>query len=669
VHLLDETLRRLSLTTRLIVSYLVILAVGGLVTSIVGSWIVSTTIMRQAQRSAQHDLATVRIIFDDRIAAIGRAVQLAVSGTGVVACAERGECAAADAYLKGVRGEVALDFLTVTDAHGAVRARTTGEPALGDTATGIPLVPAALDGELVASAEILTGAQLARESPALAEQARLRLVPTPRAAPTADTVLTSGLVMLAAGPVRDARGRVVGTLYGGVLVNGREEMVDRVWELLYRGETHRGREIGTVTIFQGDVRVATNVRTEDGARALGTRVSTPVHDAVLERGERWSDRAFVVRDWYLSVYEPVRNHAEDIIGMLYVGVLESRFTAIRDRVILSFFGIATTGFILIIAITYVMIRNITRPIGEMVEATRNIAAGRLDQEIQATSQGEVALLAESFNTMAKSLRHMKEDLEEWGRTLEEKVQERTDELVRMQARMAQSERLASLGMLAAGVAHEINNPLGGILALTALTVEDLPDGHPNRPNLEEVVRQAERCRTIVRSLLEFSRQSEPHMEMVDVNRVLDDTLELIAKQASFFNVKLVREQAPDLPPIAADRSQLAQVILNLVVNAVQAMEERGTLTITTRLDPAHDAVELAFADTGRGIPPEDIGRVFDPFFTTKASGQGTGLGLSIAYGIIARHRGTITVESAVGRGTTFRIRLPIHGIVPEPEAP
>ena len=662
---LDETLRRLSLKTRLIISYLVILAVGGIVTSIVGSWIVSTTIMRQAQRTAEHDLATARIIFQDRVASIGRTVQLAVTGAGVVDCAVRGECASAGNHLTGVRGETLLDFLTIADARGVVRLRTAPTRGVGDTVTVLPLVREALAGDVVASSEILTADQLEREAPDLGGQVRMRLVETPRAVPGRDTVLSSGLVMIAAGPIRDAGGRVVGTLYGGVLVNGREEMVDRVWELLYRGETHRGKQIGTVTVFQGDVRVATNVRTADGARALGTRVSAPVHDAVLLRGERWSNRAFVVQDWYLSVYEPLRNHRNEIVGMLYVGVLESRFTAIRNRVILSFFGIATTGFILIIAITYVMIRNITRPIGEMVAATRNISAGRLDQEIQATAQGEVALLAESFNTMAKSLRHMKDDLEEWGRTLEAKVQERTDELVRMQARMAQSERLASLGMLAAGVAHEINNPLGGILALTALTVEDLPEGHANRPNLEEVVRQAERCRTIVRGLLEFSRQSELHMEVVDLNRVLDDTLALIAKQAAFFNVELVRHQADGLPPIAADQSQLSQVILNLVVNAVQAMEERGTLTIATRYDPAHDAVEMAFTDTGRGIAPEDVGRVFDPFFTTKTNGQGTGLGLSIAYGIVTRHHGTITVESEVGRGTTFRIRLPVGGAVPE----
>jgi two-component system NtrC family sensor kinase len=466
--------------------------------------------------------------------------------------------------------------------------------------------------------------------------------------------------------VRSRSGTVSGALYGGVVLNGTAEMVDRVWELLYRDETHAGRSIGTVTIFQGDVRIATNVRLPDGERAIGTRVSAPVHAAVLGRGERWSDRAFVVSDWYLSVYDPIRDGHERVVGMLYVGVLERRFTAVRDRVILSFFALATTGFIVIIAVTYVMIRNITRPIVELVGATRSIAAGRLDQRVEAPAHGEIALLAESFNTMLESLRQMKADLEDWGRTLEEKVEERTNELVQMQLRVAQSERLASIGMLAAGVAHEINNPLGGILALTSLAVEDLPDDHPDRANLEEVVRQAERCRDIVRGLLEFSRQSEMHMEVVDVNRVLEDTVGLIGKQAAFFNVRLVREWAPDLPHIVADRSQLQQVFLNLIVNAVQAMEERGALTIRTTHDADEGVVEIGFSDTGHGIPAEAIDRVFDPFFSTKQGGQGTGLGLAIAYGIVTRHRGTISVRSRVGEGTTFTIRLPVAGPAPEP---
>ena len=261
--------------------------------------------------------------------------------------------------------------------------------------------------------------------------------------------------------------------------------------------------------------------------------------------------------------------------------------------------------------------------------------------------------------MLQSLRQMRGDLEEWGRTLEEKVRQRTEELVAMQARVAQSERLASLGMLAAGVAHEVNNPLGGILALTALTVEDMRDNDPNRENLEEVIRQTERCRDIVKGLLEFSRQSKSNTELVDLNKVLEDTLSLVTKQALFFNINLVQNLAPDLPRVMADGSQFQQVFMNILMNAVQAMDERGTITVVTRHLVPEKCVEVAISDTGHGILPEQIDRIFDPFFTTKASGQGTGLGLSIAYGIVTTHRGTISVQSEVGKGSTLTIRMPI----------
>jgi two-component system NtrC family sensor kinase len=304
----------------------------------------------------------------------------------------------------------------------------------------------------------------------------------------------------------------------------------------------------------------------------------------------------------------------------------------------------------------------------MVAATRSIIAGRFDQEVRSNTPGEIALLAESFNAMLKSLRQMKSDLEEWGRTLEAKVRQRSEELVAMQARVAQSERLASVGMLAAGVAHEVNNPLGAILALTGLTVEDMPDSAPNRENLEEVMRQTERCRDIVRGLLEFSRQSEVHTELVDLNKVLGDTLSLVAKQSLFFNIHVALNLEPELPPVLADRSQFQQVFMNILMNAVQAMDERGEITIVTRYEAAARLVAVTISDTGKGIPPEQIGRIFDPFFSTKESGKGTGLGLSIAYGIVTTHGGTISVESQVGKGSAFTIRMPAAEGVALPEA-
>ena len=351
--------------------------------------------------------------------------------------------------------------------------------------------------------------------------------------------------------------------------------------------------------------------------------------------------------------------------MLSVGVLENTYTAIRNQVILSFFGIATAGFLLILGITYYMIRNITRPIGEMVAATRNIIAGRFDQEVRSNSPGEIALLAESFNAMLKSLRQMKADLEEWGRTLEEKVKQRTEELVAMQARVAQSERLASLGMLAAGVAHEVNNPLGGILALTGLTVEDMPKDDPNRENLEEVIRQTERCRDIVKGLLEFSRQSKGNTERGRSQQGSAGHAVTGRKAGAFL------QHRRGVPARTGTASRDGRPI-PIPAGVHQHPDECGAGDERARHHHHRDASQQRRQFRGggdlrhrsRAYHRKQIDRIFDPFFTTKESGHGTGLGLSIAYGIVTTHRGNISVQSELGKGSTFTIRMPVGAPVP-----
>jgi two-component system NtrC family sensor kinase len=658
---LGLSLRELSLKTRLISNYLVILAVGGLATSVVGSWIVSATIMRQAQRSVDHGFATAQVVYEQQLQAVRLTVQMAASGTTVQRHLVVGDRDATLAYLDRLRRQNSLDFLSLTDARGRVILRASQPASALDDVSSSGVIEAALAGKVAAATEILSGEMLAREDPALAARAYTRLVDTPRAKPSNLTEVRSGMVLMAASPALGPRGEILGALYGGILLNGNFTIVDRVYELVYQGERFGGHDVDTTTIFQNDVRISTNVRTAGGERALGSRVSAEVEDAVLGRGQTWRGRAFVIKDWYISRYDPIRDYRGRVIGMLYVGLPERVYTSIRDQVILSFFGIAGLGFIIIIAITYYETGRITSPVGEMVAATRNIAAGRFDQEVQTKGQGEIALLAESFNTMLKSLRQMKADLEEWGRTLEDKVKQRTEELVAMQARVAHSERLASLGMLAAGIAHEINNPLGGILSLTALTLEDLPPDDPQRENLEEVVKQTERCRDIVRGLLEFSRQSRMTTELVDLNKALQETLSLITRQALFFNIEVIKNLDENLPVVLGDESQIQQVFMNIFMNAAQAMEERGTLTITTRRGSPDGCAEVLVTDTGHGIPPDKLNRIFDPFFTTKQSGQGTGLGLSIAYGIVTRHGGSIAVKSEPGKGSTFTIRFPAAG--------
>jgi two-component system NtrC family sensor kinase len=650
---------RLSLSAKLISSYLLVLGVGGLAIIAVGSYIVSSAIMAEARRTVKHDLAIARAVYRQELDLMGRTLEVTGAGRTIPGLLAEGDTAGLLGYLRRVRDGARLDFLSLATPDGRVLLRTSSD-ARSDDVGGIGVVADVLrGGGASAGAQVVPADRLEREGPGLAARARVPLEASARAFPLRDSVVTDGLVLMGAAPVHDAGGGLAAVVYGGRLLNADFDIVDRVWNELYHDEaTHD--DSGTVTIFLGDVRVSTNVRTGSGARALGTRVSPEVREAVLERGESWNGRAFVVDEWSITAYEPVRDPTGRIIGMLYVGLPEASYVATRNRVIVSFVLIAGVGFLLVIGVTYLGIERMTRPLGQMVEATKRIAAGDFGRpvEVDPGSEGEFARLAGSFNLMRHSLQEMRRDLEEWGRTLEEKVQERTEELVRMQSRVAQSERLASIGMLAAGVAHEINNPLGGILALTALTLEDLPRDDGNRENLEEVVRQTERCRDIVRHLLEFSRQTDVSIEETDLNEVVERTLGLLRRQSLFFNVEIVNDLDPELPHVLADASQLQQVFMNILMNAVQAMDEKGTLTLVSLSLPSREEVEVRFVDTGCGIPPEHLGRIFDPFFTTGKGGQGTGLGLSIAYGIVAKHHGSITVESEVGLGTTFTVRLP-----------
>ena len=237
--------------------------------------------------------------------------------------------------------------------------------------------------------------------------------------------------------------------------------------------------------------------------------------------------------------------------------------------------------------------------------------------------------------------------------MEKKLQETHLQLV-------SSEKMASLGKLAAGIAHEINNPLGGILIYSSLMIEDLPEEDSRRGDLARIVQEAGRCKEIVKSLLEFARQTEPKMEPTDINRAINDGLFFLVNQALFHNIRIVKNLDSFLPFVRGNASQLKQVFMNIIVNAAEAIHGNGVLTITTSPTPDRKAVLVEFTDTGEGIPEENLTRIFDPFFTTKDVGKGTGLGLATSYGIVEDHGGKIGVKSKVGEGTTFTIELPVH---------
>ncbi len=345
----------------------------------------------------------------------------------------------------------------------------------------------------------------------------------------------------------------------------------------------------------------------------------------------------------------------DIIVSL--DVLQADLASYRNRIILL-----TVLLIILLgaSLTFFTLHLVNRPVNELLRHTALLAQGKLDCEMIPTSNDELGELMRAFQLMTNNLRQARNDLEEWGRTLEEKVKDRSEQLQRMQMQLVHTEKLASLGELVAGIAHEINNPLSGILIFSSLAAKDKRLDPALKGDLETISSEAQRCAGIVKGLLEFARDYQPKMAACDINQVLLDSLRLVECQSVFQNVAIMRQLGSDLPEIMADQNQLKQVFINIFINAGQAMQDqkRGELQIITRAEREPDGgVVVTISDSGCGVPEEQLGKLFDPFFTTKGTG-GTGLGLSVSYGIIQAHGGTIKAESDLGMGMTFIIRLP-----------
>ena len=314
-------------------------------------------------------------------------------------------------------------------------------------------------------------------------------------------------------------------------------------------------------------------------------------------------------------------------------------------------------------------RLISVPLDDLGAGAKRLASGDLEHPIPVRSADELGQLAGSFNAMTAALKKSEQQLREWARTLEEKVEARTRELRIAQAETLRGEKLASVGLLAAGIAHELNNPLTGVLTFSHLVREKMPEGSPEAEDMDLVIRETRRCASIIRRLLDFAREKAPEKKYVDLNQVIEDTVSIVDVQARVRDIEIRLDLDRELPKVWADGDLVKQVVMNMLVNSQQAIDGGGSITVQSRrckearsAEPGAAAVpmvELAITDTGCGIPEKDLRRIFDPFFTSKEVGKGTGLGLSVSHGIVAAHGGSIEVQSKVGEGSTFRVYLPI----------
>ena len=633
----------ISLRTKLIISSLAVIITCGLAVILVGIHFIGDGIISQAQDKVRIDLNSARHIYQDKLEKVDELVRLTAARFFIKNALLENDTETLKRELEQIRKAESLDVLTLTDKDGRVIVRARNPSVHSDNQAGDELVKRALSQrETIAATVIVPRQELVKEGDDLAEQAYMRFIATPKAKPRPETEETSAMMIKAAAPVLGSEGSLLGVLYGGSLLNRSYTIVDDIKQTVYQGVKYKGKDIGTATIFQGDLRISTNVRTEDGKRAIGTRVSEEVYDQVLVKGQPWIHRAFVVNHWYRAAYESIKDINGEIIGILYVGILEEKFVDMKRKATLTFLGITLAGMIVALIVSSLLADGVLKPVRHLVFASRQLAKGDLGYRVKLKSKDEIGELGETFNLMASSLKERDDKLKEYT-----------------SQQIMKSERLATLGQLAAGVAHEINNPLAAILMYTHLALEDLEEGHVLRKNLEKVVAEASRCKDIVKGLLDFSRQTEPKVQESDVNETLERTLAMVENQALFQNVKITKVTCPSLPRIPMDVGQMQQVFTNIVLNAAEAMEGQGQLTVMTRMAPDDEGIEIEFTDTGCGIPPENREKIFDPFFTTKEVGRGTGLGLAVSHGIIAKHKGTIELRSELGKGTRITIRLPL----------
>lgn len=535
------------------------------------------------------------------------------------------------------------------------------------------LLATALQGMKTVGVEIFPEEDLEAESPLLARTVRLPLLETRHARPSNRTEETRGMMIRALYPVKNAKGEILVLLDGGVLLNGNFTFVDTIRDLVYGPGSLPKDSIGTVTVFLDDVRVSTNVPLAPGERALGTRVSDEVRTQVLDQGNNWIDRAFVVNDWYISSYEPIVDVDGNRVGMLYAGFLETPFRVAfwKALTVLGLLLFAMMAFLTVVSVRGA--KTIFKPLelmSDVVRATRDGQARRIGS---IASHDEIGELAREFDAMLDLLQKRNAQIQNWANELEDKVTERTSELVRKNTELRRTikvlretrqqlvvaEKLAALGELTAGVAHEINNPTQVLLGSLDILVAELgPDTERVSDEIDLMIQQVYRIQEIINSLLQYARPGEfsGYMNEVDINTLIRDTLNFIQHmpRQSDYELSLNLEASY---PVRASQQEIQQVMVNLVVNAIHALKPEGGMIHISSKDWEEKGVMVCIRDNGVGMDEDQLGLIFNPFYSTKNQGEGTGLGLSVSYSLVRRYGGNITVSSSKGQGTEFCVWL------------
>ncbi|MBU0714976.1 MAG: cache domain-containing protein [Verrucomicrobia bacterium] len=634
------------LQTKLILSFLAVIAMLSLAVALLGFHIIKRDIIDRAQTQVRNDLNFAREIYQGEVDKVCDLVRLSATRYFLRDAIAANDLELIRTRFHQIREDEAFDILTLTDAHGKVIARARNPTVLGDNQAHDELVSHVLaEKKPVSGTVLMDQAELLKESAELAAQAQIQLVNTPRAKPTEAKAQTSGMLIKAASPMFDYDGKLIGVLYGGNLLNRRHTIVDRVKEIVFQHVQYKGKDIGTATIFQDDMRIATNVLKEDGSRAVGTRVSEDVYHQVLENGLPWIGRAFVLNDWYKTAYEPIKNTKGRIIGMLYVGTLEKPFNALARNTMLALFGIVAAAALLAFILSLIVATCVSRPLANLGKAAQKLAAGELGHLVETrTGVAELDQLAEAFNNMSA------------------KLDERDKNLSVSNAKLAASNKnyIDLIGF----VAHELK----GVLATVVMNVCSVNDeylGALNDKQKKALGGAARNLDYLTLTIKKFLNLGKIEKGELKVNRtevkigedIFGRAVNSLLAVAEHKEMQIDNKIARDL--MAHIDAELMHIVAgNLISNAIKYGNAGSEILISSseldgkiRIEVYNESVPLSAGQQAQLF--KRFSRLDTP--TTRLV-KGTGLGLFITQEIIRIHGGSIWTE-AREKGNAFVFEL------------
>jgi two-component system NtrC family sensor kinase len=630
------------LKTRIFFSFLAVIVMLSLAFALLGFYIIKREIIDRAQAQVRFDLNFARELYQGEVDKVYDVVRFTAARYFLRDAIIKNELQNELEKFCQIRQDESLDILTITDASGKVIAMARNPASKGDDQANDELVASVLaEKKPACGTVIISSAELLRESADLAEQARIKLINTPRAKPTAEQEQTSGMMIKAACPIFDYDNKLIGIIYGGNLLNRRHAIVDRVKKIVFQEAKYDGKDIGNATIFQDDLRITTNVLKEDGSRAVGTRVSADVYRQVVENGVPWVGRAFVVNDWYKTAYEPIKNTKGRVIGMLYVGTLKKPFDALARNIMLALLLIVCTAAGLSLILSLILAACVSKPLNNLLQATGKLASGDLGHMVETrTGVTELDQLAGAFNAMSAKL-------DERDKTLS-----------------ISNSKLAVLNKNYIDLIGFVSHELKGILASIVMSVCSVHDeffgalNEKQKQALNGAMRNLDYLAATVKKFLNLGKIEKGELK---VNRTAVKVREEIFERASNSLLAIAARKGIQIKNhIAGDLilnvdPELMQIVAgNLITNAIKYGTEDGEILITsnqlngkTRLEVYNDSVPLT---------SEQQAQLFKRFvrLDTPATRKekGTGLGLFISQEIIQLHGGKIWTE-AREKGNTF----------------